>query len=77
MEELEDEIDLLGTPLIAGLDFLVMSLRFSFNTLIVWLMIHCLYYPKSKRRDYYFTFMLISISIFFMIFLFGGVKLNV
>ena len=77
MEELEDEIDLLGTPLIAGLDFLVMLLRFSFNTLIVWLMIHCLYYPKSKRRDYYFTFMLISISIFFMIFLLGGVKLKV
>ena len=40
-------------------------------------MIHCLYYPKSRRRDYYFTFMLISISIFFLIFLLGGVKLKI
>lgn len=76
MDELES-IELMGTPLLEGPSFMVMMLRFSFNTLMVWLMIHCLYYPKSKRRDYYFTFMLISISIFFMIFLLGGVKLKV
>lgn len=56
---------------------MTMLLRFSFNTAMVWIMIHCLYYPKSQRRDYYFTFMLISISIFFMIYLLGGVKLKV
>lgn len=76
MDELES-IELMGTPLLEAPSFMVMMLRFSFNTLMVWLMIHCLYYPKSKRRDYYFTFMLISISIFFMIFLLGGVKLKV
>ena len=27
-----------------------------------------MYYPKSKRRDFYFTFMLISIAIFFIVF---------
>lgn len=76
MEDIES-LELMGTPLVEGHDFFTMLLRFSFNTLLVWLMIHCLYYPKSKRRDYYFTFMLISISIFFMIFLLGGVKLKV
>lgn len=76
MDEIES-LELMGTPLLEGHSFAVMMLRFSFNTLMVWLMIHCLYYPKSKRRDYYFTFMLISISIFFMIFLLGGVKLKV
>lgn len=76
MEEF-DNIDLLGVPLIEGLDFLTMLLRFAFNTLMVWVMIHCLYYPKSRRRDYYFTFMLIGISIFFLIFLLGGVKLKI
>lgn len=35
------------------------------------------YYPKSKRRDYYFTFTLISISVFFLIFLLGSVKLKI
>lgn len=76
MDEL-DSLDLLGTPLIEGHDFLTMLVRFAFNTIVVWVMIHCLYYPKSRRRDYYFTFMLISISIFFLIFLLGGVKLKI
>lgn len=76
MEELED-MEMLGTPLIEVADFLNMALRFAFNTIVVWIMIHCLYYPKSRRRDYYFTFMLISISIFFLIFLLGGVKLKI
>lgn len=64
MEDIET-LDLLGTPLMEGYNLITMLLRFSFNMLVVWLMIHCLYYPKSGRRDYYFTFMLISISIFF------------
>lgn len=76
MEDIET-LDLLGTPLMEGYNLITMLLRFSFNMLVVWLMIHCLYYPKSRRRDYYFTFMLISISIFFLIFLLGGVKLKI
>lgn len=76
MDELEN-VDLLGTPLITGGDFLIMLMRFAFNTVVVWIMIRFLYYPKSKRRDFYFTFMMISISIFFLIFLLGGVKLKI
>ena len=76
MEDIEN-LDLLGTPLIQSPDLLQMMLRFFFNTAIVWVMIHCLYYPKGRRRDYYFTFMLISISIFFLIYLLGGVKLKI
>lgn len=76
MDEL-DSLDLLGTPLMESHDFLTMLLRFAFNTFVVWIVIHWLYYQKSKRRDYYFTFMLISISVFFLIFLLGGVKLKI
>ena len=76
MEDIEN-LDLLGTPLIQSHDLLQMMLRFFFNTAIIWVMIHCLYYPKGRRRDYYFTFMLISISIFFLIYLLGGVKLKI
>ncbi|MCM1373177.1 MAG: DUF4956 domain-containing protein [Bacteroides sp.] len=75
-----DEFDGLAqdfTPLFEAWDFFSMVGRFAFNTLMVWMMIHLLYYPKSKRRDYYFTFMLISISIFMMLYLLGGVKLKV
>lgn len=76
LEELND-ITLMETPLIDGLGFLELLLRFCFNLLIVSCIIHLFYYPKSKRRDYYFTFTLISISIFLMIFLLGSVKLKI
>ena len=61
----------------SGHDFVNMMARFLFNTLVVWIMIHFLYFPKSRRREYYFTFMLISVSIFFLIFMMGDVKLKV
>ena len=48
MEDIEN-LDLLGTPLIQSHDLLQMMLRFFFNTAIVWVMIHCLYYPKGRR----------------------------
>lgn len=71
------ELDLSGVPFVEGYHSLTMLLRFSFNTLMVWMMIHCLYYPERRRRDSCVTSMLISISIFFMIYLLGGVRLEV
>ena len=41
-------------------------LRFLINVLSVGLITHCLYFPKSRRREYYFTFMLIGSSVFFL-----------
>lgn len=58
-------------------DLWELLIRFAFNALVVTFIIHLLYYPKSRRRDYYFTFSLISVSIFFLIYLLGGVKLKV
>ncbi len=58
-------------------DFLPMILRFVFNTAAVWVLTHWLYFPKSRRRDYYFTFMLMSISVFFLINLMGGSKIKI
>jgi hypothetical protein len=51
--------------------------RFVFNFLIVGSIIHFFYYPKSRRRDYYFTFSLVNISIFLLIILMGSVKMKV
>ncbi|MDL2277234.1 DUF4956 domain-containing protein [Parabacteroides sp. OttesenSCG-928-G07] len=52
-------------------------IRFALNMLVVGLMIHFFYYPKSRRRDYYFTFTLISVSVFFLVFLLGSVSLKI
>ncbi len=58
-------------------DFLPMILRFAINTAAVWVITHYLYFPKSRRREYYFTFMLIGFSIFFLINLLGGAKVRI
>ena len=52
-------------------------IRFLLNTAVIALIVRVFYYPKSKRRDYFVTFILISISVFLLIFLMGGVKLKV
>ena len=52
-------------------------IRFVLNTAVIALIVRVFYYPKSKRRDYFFTCILISISVFLLIFLMGGVKLKI
>ena len=48
--------------------YYAMLIRFVICVVVSWIIIDRLYYRKSKRRDFYFTFMLISISIFFLVF---------
>ncbi len=73
----ELDFSLIEAPLMDSLGFVQLLLRFFFNLAVVSSIIRFFYYPKSKRRDYFFTFMLISISIFLMIFLLGSVKIKV
>lgn len=54
-----------------------MCVRFLFNSAVVWAIVHYLYYPKGRRRDYYFTFMLLSASIFMLIYLMDGSNLQI
>ncbi len=49
-------------------DFLVMFSRLLLNVLATFIIIDRMYYRKSHRRDFYFTFMLIPIAIFFIVF---------
>ncbi len=71
------EVSPMDVGLIDYVGFTELLVRFFFNLLMVTAVIRFFYYPKSRRRDYYFTFTLISISIFLMIFLLGNVKLKV
>ena len=49
-------------------DFMMMFVRLLINVVVTWLLVDRLYYKKSRRRDFYFTFMLISVAIFFIVF---------
>ncbi len=72
-----EELEFLDTPLVDATNMSQLLLHFLINLIFCGIIIHKLYYPKSQRRDYYFTFALISLSIFFMIFLLGSVKIKV
>ena len=59
-------------------DFSEMIVRFVICLFFNWFIIDRLYYRKSRRRDFYFTFLLTSIAIFFLVFfmIFGLDKLG-
>lgn len=61
----------------ASYGLLSLLLRFSLNFIIVGIIIQFFYYAKSKRRDYYFTFVLISVTVFLLIYLLDSVKLQI
>ncbi len=72
-----DEFDLMDSPMFSAGGLGTMLLHFVFHLIVIWVIIQFLYYAKSKRKDYYFTFMLMGISIFFLIYLLAGVKLKI
>lgn len=49
-------------------EYINMLVRFLISVIVSWIIIDKLYYVKSKRRDFYFTFMLISIAIFILVY---------
>lgn len=54
-----------------------LAVRFLFLLAAVWIIVHLLYYRKTKRRDYFFTLILLSVSVFFLIYLLGSVKVKI
>lgn len=69
-------VNLFDIPLFDGPSLAQLLIRFGFNLLICWIIIQFFYYKKSGRRDYYFTFLLFSVTIFLLIFLLDNVKLQ-
>ncbi len=53
-------------------DFGETLLRFAICLFVNWVIVNYLYFKKSHRRDFYFTFMLISVAIFFLVYLMMG-----
>ena len=47
-------------------------LRFFICLVVNWVIVHLLYFRKAKRRDFYFTFMIISVAIYFLVYLMMG-----
>jgi hypothetical protein len=58
-------------------NFWMLLLRFGFNLLICWIIIQFFYYRKSRRKDYYFTFMLFSVTVFLLLFLLQSIPMQI
>ncbi len=68
--------EVFGIELIEKADFFELIVRFAFNFLVVFVGVRWLYYPIAKRKDYLFTYILISTVVFLLCFLLENVKLQ-
>jgi hypothetical protein len=57
-------------------DFLDLVFRSAFNLIVVVLLVRYLYYKVTPRKDYLFTYILISVVVFFMVFLLENIKIE-
>ncbi len=71
------DLELFGNSIINLDGLFELVARFALNVVVTSLIIVWLYYSKSKRRDYVFTFTLISTTVFLLIFLLGSEKLQI
>ena len=63
-------MDILNELFSAG--FADTLLRFALCMLVNWFIVKFLYFKKSRRRDFFFTFIIISVAIFFLVYLMMG-----
>jgi len=68
--------EFLNIPLMDWQDFWDLVLRSIFNLLVVLYLVRYMYYKTTPRKDYLFTYIIISQVIFFILFLLENVKLE-
>lgn len=74
---LSDDVPrLLGIKIIDSDDFVELIIRFVLNMGVILFLVRYLYYSVTKRKDYLFTYIVISATIFLLCFLLESVKLE-
>lgn len=66
----------LGIELIDLEDFWELVIRFALNSIFIFLIAKYLYYNATRRKDYFFTYILLGSVVFLMSFLLSNVKLE-
>lgn len=72
-----DKIDLSGIEIIDFPSFLELVGRFALNMAVILILVRWLYYSTTRRKDYLFTYILISALIFLLCYLLASVKLQI
>jgi hypothetical protein len=68
--------EFLNIELVYWEDFLDLIIRTTFNLVIVTFLVRYLYYRTTPRKDYLFTYILISLVVFFMCFLLENIRIE-
>ena len=68
--------ELLGLELLDVNDFLKLGIRLLLNLTVMLIIVRYIYYPVARRKDYLFTYTLISTTVFLLCFLLDNVKLQ-
>ena len=73
---LQENLEFLGTPLFDSKDFFKLLVKTIFNLSIILIIVRFIYYPVTKNKDYLFTYLLISLTVFLLCVLLDSVKLE-
>lgn len=57
-------LQIFGVEFINVLNFFELFIRFTFNFLVVLILVRFLYYPLARRKEYFFSFILVSTIVF-------------
>tara|TARA_E500000331_G_scaffold48450_1_gene41490 strand:+ start:333 stop:974 length:642 start_codon:yes stop_codon:yes gene_type:complete len=71
-----DGLEFLGTPLFDSKDFFKLIVKAAFNLAIILVIVRYIYYPITKNKDYLFTYLLISLTVFLLCILLDSVKIE-
>ncbi len=68
--------EFLGTELFNAKDFWKLLIKGIFNLSVIIIIVRYIYYPTTRNKDYLFTYLLISLTVFLLCFLLDNVKLQ-
>jgi len=76
MNEIYKDGMLFGMNIINTIDFVELLIKFVLNTGVILILVRYLYYSITNRKDYLFTYLMISITVFLLCTLLNSVKLQ-
>ena len=71
-----DPVELFGIKIFEPKEFSELFFRFIFNMFVIIVLVRFLYYSVSRRKDFLFTYILISVIVFLMCYMLGNVKIQ-
>ncbi len=74
--DIEKRLKFLGIKIINAEDFFELTVRLLFNFAVIFFVVHFIYAKRSRRKDFYFSFLSVGMVVFLLSFLLNSVKLE-